>query len=67
MKIKAEYMGKKVNIVDAYGNKYAGKVVEMEGPEETESGEPEIGINFAGGITMFAESEIETIEEITKK
>lgn len=66
MIIKAEYLGKKVKLTDAYGKEYAGKVVELEGPEETESGEPEIGINYAGGITMFAESELEAIEVIEK-
>lgn len=65
--IKAEYIGKKVKITDAYGKEYTGKVVELEGPEESTSGEVEIGINFAGGITMFAESEIEKIEVIDKK
>ena len=66
MMIKAEYLGKKVKLTDAYGKEYAGKVVELEGPEESESGEPEIGINYAGGITMFAESELEAIEVIEK-
>lgn len=66
MIIKTEYMGKKVKITDADGKEYAGKVVEMEGPEESESGEHEIGINYAGGITMFAESELEAIEVIEK-
>lgn len=67
MIIKPEYIGKKVKITDAYGKTYTGKVVEMEGSEESESGEAEMGINFAGGITMFVESELESIEEITKE
>ena len=62
--IKNEYIGKKVKIITADGLKYEGKAVELEEPEESESGEPEIGINYAGGIRMFAESEIEAIEEI---
>ena len=62
MKIKPEYVRKKIRIVDIYGNKFEGKVVELEGPEETESNEPEIGINYAGGIRMFAENDIDLIE-----
>lgn len=64
MTIKAEYTGKTVTITDKHGRSYTGKVVELEGPDETESGEPEIGINYAGGISMFAESEIASIEEM---
>ena len=64
MKIKAEYLGKKVRLTDTYGKEYAGKVVELEGPEETESGEPEIGINYAGGIRMFTENDIDAIEVV---
>lgn len=66
MIIKPEYIGKKIKITDAYGKTYTGKAVELEGPEETESGEPEIGINFAGGISMFPESELESIEVVEK-
>jgi len=66
MIIKAEYLGKKVKLTDTYGKEYAGKAVELQGPEESESGEPEIGINYAGGITMFAESDLESIEVIEK-
>lgn len=66
MIIKSEYMGKKVKILTADGQEYSGKVVEMEGPEATESGEPEIGINYAGGIRMFAESELDGIELLKK-
>lgn len=62
MKIKPEYVRKKIRIVDTYGNKFEGKVVELEGPEETERNEPEIGINYAGGIRMFAENDIDLIE-----
>lgn len=62
--IKSEYIGKKVKITTADGLEYSGKAVEIEGPEETASGEPEIGINYAGGIRMFSESEIESIELI---
>lgn len=62
--IKSEYIGKKVKITTADGLECSGKAVEIEGPEETASGEPEIGINYAGGIRMFSESEIESIELI---
>lgn len=66
MIIKGEYIGKKVKITAADGLIYIGKAVELSGPEETESGGPEIGINYAGGITMFSESELESIEVIEK-
>lgn len=66
MIIKSEYMGKRVKILTADDQEYSGKVVEMEGPEATESGEPEIGINYAGGIRMFAESELDGIELLKK-
>lgn len=65
--IKSEYIGKKVKITTADGLEYTGKAVEIEGPEETESGELEIGINYAGGITMIAESDIESMEVFEKK
>ena len=55
-----------MKILTADGQEYSGKVVEMEGPETTESGEPEIGINYAGGIRMFAESELDGIELLKK-
>lgn len=58
MMIRAEYLGHIVRIVDIDGRIWKGKAVELEGPEESTSGEVEIGINFAGGITMFAEGEI---------
>lgn len=66
MIIKSEYIGKNIRIIDMNGKTYTGKAVELEGPEETESGELEIGINFASGITMFAESELESIEVVEK-
>ncbi|MDD6827723.1 MAG: hypothetical protein PUE12_16755 [Oscillospiraceae bacterium] len=58
MMIRAEHLGHIVRIVDVDGKVWKGKAVELEGPEESTSGEVEIGINFAGGITMFAEGEI---------
>ena len=58
MMIRAEHLGHIVRIVDIDGRIWKGKAVELEGPEESTSGEVEIGINFAGGITMFAEGEI---------
>ena len=58
MMIRAEHLGHIVRIVDIDGRIWKGKAVELEGPEESTSGEAEIGINFAGGITMFAEGEI---------
>ena len=51
-------MGHIVRIVDIDGRIWKGKVVELEGPEDSDSGEIELGIDYAGGITMFAESEI---------
>ena len=60
--IKSDYIGKEVKITTADGLEYTGKAVELEGPEESESGEPEIGINYAGGIRMFSESEIKSID-----
>lgn len=59
--IRSEYIGKEVKIITTDEVGYCGTVVEVEGPEDTESGEPEIGINFAGGIRMFTESEIISI------
>lgn len=58
MMIRAEHLGHIVRIVDIDGRIWKGKAVELEGPEESTSGEVEIGINFAEGITMFAEGEI---------
>lgn len=58
MMIRAEHLGHIVRILDIDSKAWRGKVVELVGPEESTSGEVEIGINFAGGITMFAESEI---------
>lgn len=58
MMIRAEHLGHIVRIVDIDGRIWKGEAVELEGPEESTSGEGEIGINFAGGITMFAEGEI---------
>jgi hypothetical protein len=63
--IKGEYIGKNIKITTSDGCEYTGKAVELQGSEETESGEPEIGINYAGGITMFEESIIESIEVVT--
>lgn len=58
MMIRAEHLGHIVRIVDIDGRIWKGKVVELEGPEDSDSGEIELGIDYAGGITMFAESEI---------
>lgn len=58
MMIRAEYLGHIVRIVDVDGKAWKGKVVELVGPEDSDSGEIELGIDYAGGITMFAESEI---------
>ena len=58
MMIRAEHLGHIVRILDIDSKAWRGKVVELVGPEESTSGEVEIGINFAGGITMLAESEI---------
>ena len=58
MMIRAEHLGYIVRIVDIDGRIWKGKVVELEGPEDSDSGEIELGIDYAGGITMFAESEI---------
>lgn len=56
--IRAEHLGHTVRIVDVDGKGWKGKVVELEGPEDSESGEIELGIDYADGITMFTESEI---------
>lgn len=58
MMIRAEYLGHIVRIVDVDGKAWMGKVVELVGPEDSDSGEIELGIDYAGGITMFAEGEI---------
>ena len=58
MMIRAEHLGHIVRIVDVDGKAWKGKVVELVGPEDSDSGEIELGIDYAGGITMFAESEI---------
>ena len=60
--IRKEYMGKEIRIISkTNGIEYTGKAVELQSPEESESGELEIGINYAGGITMFPESDIKSI------
>lgn len=56
-----EFLGKTVSIVTVDGLKLSGKVVELAGPDETDSHEVEIGINYAGGIRMIAQSEIKSI------
>lgn len=56
--IRAEYLGHIVRVVDIDSKAWKGKVVELVGPEDSDSGEIELGIDYAGGITMFAESEI---------
>ena len=61
MKIKNEYYGKKVNILCTDEEKISGKVEMIETPEESASGEYEIGIGYANGITMIPENEIESI------
>ena len=43
--IKREYLGKKIKIISSDGLEYTGKAVELQGPEETTSGEAELGIN----------------------
>lgn len=58
MMIKTEYLGHVVRIIDIDGKMWSGKVVELEGPEESDSGKIELGIDYAGGNTMFTESEI---------
>ena len=58
MMIRAEYLGHIVRIVDVDGKAWKGKVVELVGHEDSDSGEIELGIDYAGGITMFAEDEI---------
>lgn len=58
----AGFIGKIIEITTTDGLKYKGKMVELEGPEDTASGEVEIGIDFAGGITMFSQSEIVSLE-----
>ncbi|MBO4981819.1 MAG: hypothetical protein J6C84_07995 [Lachnospiraceae bacterium] len=58
MMIRAEHLGHIVRIVDVDGKVWKGKVVELVGPEDSDSGEIELGIDYAGGITMFTESEI---------
>lgn len=58
MMIKTEYLGHVARIIDMDGRIWSGKVVELEGPEESDSGKIELGIDYAGGITMFTESEI---------
>ena len=58
MMIIAEHLGHIVRIVDVDGKVWKGKVVELVGPEDSDSGEIELGIDYAGGITMFTESEI---------
>lgn len=60
--IKREYLGKKIKIISTNGLKFTGKAVELQGPEETTSGEIELGIQYAGGIRMFTEDDIESIE-----
>ena len=61
--ILKEYVGKIITITSAStGLIYSGKAVELQGPDESDSGEPEIGINYAGGITMFPLSDIENNE-----
>ena len=60
-KIKNEFYGEKVNIVCTDGTKFSGCVEMLETPEESDSGELEIGIGYASGITMIKESEIDTI------
>ena len=57
-----DFVGKTIEITTIDGLKYKGKMVELEGPEDSESGEVEIGINFADGITMFTQSQIFTVE-----
>ena len=59
--IKAEFIGREVLITTLDGLKYVGKVVEVNGPDDSEYNECEIGINFAGGIRMFRECEINSI------
>lgn len=58
MMIRAEHLGHIMRIVDVDGKVWKGKVVELVGPEDSDSGEIELGIDYAGGITMFAKSEI---------
>ena len=62
--IKREYLGKKIKIISSDGLEYTGKAVELQGPEETTSGEVELGINYAGGIRMFTENDIDAIEVV---
>lgn len=62
MAIKREYLGKEIKIISTDGREYKGKAVELQGPEETTSGEIELGIKYAGGIRMFTEDDIEAIE-----
>ena len=56
--IRAEHLGHIVRIVDVDGKVWKGKVVELVSPEDSGSGEVELGIDYAGGITMFAKGEI---------
>lgn len=56
--IRAEHLGHIVRIVDVDGKVWKGKVVELVSPEDSDSGEVELGIDYAGGITMFAKGEI---------
>jgi len=58
----AGFIGKIIEITTTDGLKYKGKMVELEGPEDTASGEVEFGIDFAGGITVFSQSEIVSLE-----
>ena len=64
--IRKELLGTIVKIMDDTGKKWTGKVVEIESPYDSDSGEIELGIDYAGGITMFKESEIKEIKTLDK-
>ncbi len=60
--IKSAYYGQFVRVVDINGKIWEGKVSYIEGPEESYSGEIELGIDYAGGITVFAQSELASLK-----
>lgn len=60
--IKSEYFGKKIKLIDEDGKEWIGVVRDITPAADSESGENEIAIEYAGGLTNFTESEIESIE-----
>lgn len=60
--IKQKYLGKKIELTDCEGKNWIGKVDMITSALDSDSGENELTIEFAGRLVEFTEKEIQQIK-----